>query len=186
MELKNDKRIKYTIYVLSVVIPAAVAALFGIKIQGVDLSFLPPIYATINGLTAVTLIAALFSIKKGNRTLHERLMKLSILFSILFLLGYVAYHMTSDPTIYGDLNGDKVLSIEEASQIKGTVMIYYSLLISHILLSVAVIPLVLFSYFFAWKGDFVKHKKWVNYAFPIWLYVAISGVVVFVMISSFY
>lgn len=166
-KVKNARKL---IIVLSIVIPLAVAILFKIKIPGYDLSFLPPFYAGINGLTALLLIGALIAIKNKNVTLHQTLIQSSLFLSVLFLLCYVAYHITSDSTEYkGNLPG-----------------IYFPLLISHIVLSVAVIPIVLFTYLFAWQGDFVKHKKWTKFAFPIWLYVAVTGVIVYFMISPFY
>ncbi len=171
--LKNDKQIakfRKLIIVISIVIPIAVAALFGIKVDGVDLSFLPPFYAGINGLTAVLLIGALVAIKSKNMNLHQRLIQTCLTLSLLFLLCYVAYHMTSDSTPYG-------------GEIK---VLYYFILISHILLSIAVIPVVLFTYLFAWEGKFDKHKKWTRFAFPIWLYVAVTGVIVYLMISPYY
>ncbi|MGM0477919.1 MAG: DUF420 domain-containing protein [Bacteroidota bacterium] len=158
------------IIALSIVIPVAVALLFGIRIEGLDFSFLPPIYATINGLTAVILIVALVAIKAKNIRLHQRLIQFALVLSLLFLVAYVLYHMTSESTPYGG----------EWSYL------YYFILISHIFLSVVVIPIVLFAYLHAWKGDYEKHKKWVKFAFPIWLYVAITGVVVYLMISPFY
>lgn len=171
--LKNEDQIakfRKLIIAVSIVIPLAVAALFGIKVEGVDLSFLPPLYAGINGLTAVLLIGALVAIKSKNRNLHQRLIQTCLGLSLLFLLCYVAYHMTSDSTPYG---GEMKL-------------LYYFILISHIFLSIAVIPVVLFTYLFAWEGKFEKHKKWTRFAFPIWLYVAITGVVVYQMISPYY
>jgi putative membrane protein len=171
--LKNDKQIakfRKLIIVISIVIPIAVAALFGIKVDGVDLSFLPPFYAGINGLTAVLLIGALVAIKSKNMNLHQRLIQTCLALSLLFLLCYVAYHMTSDSTPFG-------------GEMK---VLYYFILISHILLSIAVIPVVLFTYLFAWEGKFDKHKKWTRFAFPIWLYVAVTGVIVYLMISPFY
>ena len=155
---------------VSIIIPIAVAALFGIKIEGIDLSFLPPFYATLNGITAVLLVLALVFIKKGNMKLHQRTIQACLAISLLFLLCYVAYHMTSDSTVY------------EGSY----KAIYYFILISHILLSVAVIPVVLFTYLFALEGNYVKHKKYTRFAFPIWLYVAVTGVVVYWMISPYY
>ena len=166
-KVKNARKL---IIVLSIVIPLAVAILFKVKIPGYDLSFLPPFYAGINGLTAILLIGALIAIKNKNVNLHQTLIQSSLILSVLFLLCYVAYHITSDSTAYkGDLPG-----------------VYFPLLISHIVLSVAVIPIVLFTYLFAWQGDFVKHKKWTKFAFPIWLYVAVTGVIVYFMISPFY
>ena len=164
------KSLRKLIILLSVVIPIAVAVLFTIKIPGVDFSFLPPIYASINGLTAILLICALISIKTKNIKLHQRLIQTCLLLSLLFLVSYVAYHMTSESTTY-------------LGEFKGA---YYFILISHILLSIGVIPIVLFTYLFAYQGKFEKHKKWTRFAFPIWLYVAITGVVVYWMISPFY
>jgi len=147
--------------------------LFGIKIPNVEpLNFLPPIYATINGLTAILLVMAVIAIKKGKRKLHESLMKTSLVFSLLFLVMYVAYHMTSNTTVYG---GEGVLKY-----------VYYFVLISHILLSIIIIPLVLISYTRALSGLFVDHKKMARIAFPLWLYVAVTGVIVYLMISPYY
>jgi putative membrane protein len=171
--LKSEAQIakfRKLIIAVSIVIPIAVAALFGIRIDGIDFSFLPPFYAGINGLTAILLISALLAIKSKNMVLHQRLIQVCLMLSLLFLLCYVAYHMTSDSTAYG-------------GNMKG---VYYFILISHILLSVAVIPVVLFTYLFAWEGKFDKHKKWTRFAFPIWLYVAVTGVIVYWMISPFY
>jgi putative membrane protein len=94
--------------------------------------------------------------------------------------------MASDPTIYGDADGNKELSLKEINAVSGSAIYYYLLLVSHILFSVFIIPLVLFSYFYAWTGDYTKHKKWTKIAFPLWLYVAVTGVVVFWMISPYY
>ena len=170
LEPSKLRKARIAIYVASFAIPVVVAVLFGVKIDGVDLSFLPTVYASINGVTAVILVAALIAIKKKNTSLHRGLMRFSLLLSLLFLACYVAYHMTSDSTTYGgDYN-----------------TIYLIILISHIILSVVVIPLVLFTYLFAWEGNFVKHKKWTRFTWPIWFYVAVSGVVVYAMISPFY
>ncbi len=168
-ELKSTKYRKIVI-ALSIIIPIAVAALFGIKIPGINLSFLPPFYASINAITAVLLILALVFIKNGHRRKHQITIQLCMVLSIIFLLSYIAYHITSDSTVY-------------AGKFK---ISYYIILISHIVLSVAVIPIVLFAYLFAWEGDFVRHKKWNRFAFPIWLYVAVTGVIVYWMISPFY
>ena len=169
-----DKELKYKklIIGLSVAIPLAVAILFGVKIEGFDFSFLPPIYATVNGVTAVLLVAALGAIKNGKVKLHENLMKTCIGLSASFLVMYVLYHMTSESTPYGG---------------EGTIRyVYFFILISHILLSIAVIPLVLFSFVRALSDQFDKHRKLARITFPIWLYVAITGVVIYIMISPYY
>lgn len=167
----KQKKVKLLIYLLSIVIPVVVAALFGApKVKGIDTSFLPPIYATINGITALSLLGALIAVKNKNIALHRKLIRFALMLSILFLGCYVAYHLTSESTSYvGSLR-----------------TIYFTLLISHISLSIIVIPLVLFTYLFAWQGDFERHKKWTRFTWPIWFYVALSGVVVFWMISPFY
>lgn len=180
------KQIRWAIIALSVAVPLIVAGLFAIKVEGVDFSFLPPIYASLNGITAVLLIAAYIAILKKKQAVHRASIRMALLCSLLFLAGYVAYHMTSDPTIYGDANKDGLLDLNEIEAIKGTATYYYILLISHVLLSIFVIPVVLFTYFYAWTGDFVKHRKWTKIAFPMWLYVAISGVVVYLLISAYY
>lgn len=163
---------KKLIIILSVVLPLAVAALFGIKIPGYDFSFLPPIYATLNGITAILLIGAVIAIKNKQRKLHEMLMKICILCSALFLVMYVAYHMTSDSTPYG---GEGAMRT-----------IYFFILITHIILSVAVVPFVLFTFSRALSGDFERHKALAKFTFPIWLYVAVTGVIVYLMISPYY
>ena len=170
---ENDKKYNRLIWILSILIPVAVAALFGVRIPGVErLGFLPPIYATINALTAVLLIVSVFQIKKGNRKNHEFLMKTAIVFSILFLVLYVAYHMTSDSTKYG---GEGALKY-----------IYYFVLLTHIVLSITVIPFVLITFVRGITGQIEKHKKIARITFPLWLYVAISGVIVYLMISPYY
>lgn len=175
--IQNEKKYNKWIVALSIVIPLAVAALFGIKLKdfGIDiepLTFLPPIYATINGLTAIILLLAVSAIKKGNRKLHERLMKFAISLSVVFLLLYIAYHMTSDSTKYG---GEGVIAYA-----------YYFILITHILLSIAVIPFVLITYVRAITNNIERHKKIARITFPLWLYVAVTGVIVYLMISPYY
>ena len=172
-----DKKYNTLIVLVSIVIPVVVAILFNVKLKdlGYDvepLSFLPPIYATINGITAVVLIAAVMAIKKGNRKFHERLMTFAIALSLAFLVMYVAYHMTSDSTKFGGEGWIK--------------FVYFFILISHILLSIAVIPLVLFTYVRALASKFDHHKKIAKITFPIWLYVAVTGVIVYLMIAPYY
>ncbi len=175
------------IIVLSVIIPIAVALLFKVRIPGVErLGFLPPIYATINAVTAVLLVLAVVQIKKGNRRLHEKFIKTAMIFSVLFLILYVAYHATADATKFGDTNYDGVVSEVERAALGGVAYMYYFLLLTHILLSIVVIPFVLFTYARAINQDFERHKKIAKITFPLWLYVAVSGVVVYVMISPYY
>lgn len=169
----TEKKYNRWIVILSISIPLVVAVLFGVKIPNVaPLSFLPPIYATINGVTALLLIIAVWMIKNGKRKSHEFLMKTCIGLSAAFLLMYIAYHMTSASTSYG---GEGIIKY-----------FYYAILISHILLSIGVIPLVLITYVRALAKRFDKHKKIARITFPLWLYVAVSGVIVYLMISPYY
>jgi len=170
MKTSQEKKYNRIITILSIVLPLAIAGLFGVKIDLEIPVFLPPIYATTNGITSLVLIAAIIAIKKGNRQLHEGLIKTAMLLSILFLVMYILYHMTSNSTPY------------EGSQ-KG---IYFFILISHIILSIAVIPFALITYVRAKLGKFEQHKKIAKYTFPLWLYVAITGVIVYLMIAPYY
>ena len=167
---ESEKKYNKWILILSIVIPLVVGALFRVKLDIELPVFLPPIYATINGLTALILMFAVDQIKQGNRQLHEKLMKSAIALSVLFLVMYVLYHMTSDSTSY------------EGSYRT----VYFIILISHIVLSIAVIPFVLVTYIRAMANSFDRHKKIARITFPLWLYVAVSGVVVYIMISPYY
>jgi putative membrane protein len=162
----DEKKYNKWIVILSIVIPVVVAILFGIKIDVELPIFLPPVYATINALTAIILIIAVWAIKNKKRNLHENLMKFAI------LVMYVAYHMTSDSTRFG---GEGII-----------IYIYYFILITHILLSVIIIPFVLITYVRAITNNFERHKKIAKVTFPLWLYVAITGVIVYLMISPYY
>ena len=173
--MSNPEELKYKkiIWILSIGVPVAVALLFLVRIPNVEsLNFLPPIYATINGLTALLLIIAYWAVINKKLILHERLMKISIFLSVVFLVMYIAYHMTSEPTPFGGSGNIKYL--------------YYFILISHILLSIFIIPMVLITYVRAITKMFDKHKKIGKITFPIWLYIAVTGVIVYLMISPYY
>jgi putative membrane protein len=171
--LQGREPYKKLIVGLSILIPLVVAVLFGMpKVKGYDTSFLPPIYATVNGLTAILLVTAVIAIKNGKRLLHERLTRSCILLSASFLVMYVIYHLTSESTKFG---GEGAIRY-----------VYLFILVTHIFLSIAVIPLVLFTFARAWSGNFERHRKLAKITFPIWLYVAVTGVVVYLMISPYY
>ncbi|MBI3143033.1 MAG: DUF420 domain-containing protein [Bacteroidetes bacterium] len=167
------KRLNRVAVVLSIAIPVLVGLLFRKRmVYGWDVSFLPPIYAIINALTALLLPIALLAIKLKKQVLHRRIMQVCLALSAVFLLLYTLYHMGSDPTPYGGVGMLKT--------------IYYLLLVSHIFLSAAVVPLVLFTYVRAVTGSFDRHRKLARIAFPVWWYVAASGVAVYVLISPYY
>lgn len=172
-----EKKYNGLIIAVSLAIPIVVAILFKIKLKdyGIDvepLNFLPPIYALINVVTAVLLMLGVYSIKNGNKKMHQKMMQSAIACSIVFLVMYVAYHMTSDSTPFGGVGLIRY--------------VYYFILITHIILSIAVIPLVLFTYVRALSERFDKHKKIAKITFPIWLYVAVTGVIVYLMIAPYY
>jgi putative membrane protein len=177
VDIDREKKYNKWIVALSVIIPVAVAALFGVNLRslGFDvepLTFLPPIYASVNGLTALILVFAVVAIKNKNRKLHERLMKFAITLSVAFLLMYIVYHMTSDSTKFG---GEGYIRY-----------IYYFILFTHIVLSVIIIPFVLITYVRAITNNIERHKKIAKITFPMWLYVAVTGVIVYAMISPYY
>jgi len=170
---KSTLKYKNWIILVSIAIPIVVAFLFRIRLENVkSLSFLPPIYAAVNGYTAIILLVALWAIKNRKINLHEQMMKTAIGLSLAFLIMYVAYHITSDPTPFG---GEGVIKT-----------VYYIILISHIVLSVAIIPLVLISFVRGISQQFTLHRKIARITFPIWLYVTITGVIVYYMISPYY
>jgi len=181
-----EKKYRKLIIALSIIIPVAVAALFGIKIEGVDFSFLPPIYATINGITAAVLVISLMAIKNKLIGMHQRLNTFAVILSTAFLVMYVLYHITSAETKFGDQDGDGILNDAEIFSVGSMRYLYYALLISHIALSVVVIPFVLFTYVKGMSMKIASHKKLARITWPMWFYVAISGVVVYMMISPYY
>lgn len=172
-----EKKYSIWIWILSIAIPVVVAVLFSVNLHdlGYDvkpLSFLPPIYAAINGLTAVLLFWAVRAVKKGNRQLHERLIKVCIGCSVAFLAMYVAYHMTSIETKFG---GEGAIRY-----------VYFFILITHILLSIIIIPFVLVTFVRGISGAYERHKKLARITYPMWMYVAVTGVIVYIMISPYY
>lgn len=172
-----EKKFSKFIIAVSIIIPVVVAILFSVKLKDFGynvepLSFLPPIYATTNGITAIVLVLGVIAIKNGKQKLHERLMTFAIALSVAFLVMYVAYHMTSDSTKFG---GEGIIRY-----------VYFFILVTHILLSIVIIPLVLITYVRALAQRFDRHRKIARITFPLWLYVAVTGVVVYLMISPYY
>lgn len=172
-----EKKYSVWIWILSIAIPVVVAVLFSVNLHdlGYDvkpLTFLPPIYATINGITAVLLFWAVAAVKKGNIQLHEKLIKVCIGCSLAFLAMYVAYHMTSIETKFG---GEGVIRY-----------VYFFILFTHILLSIIIIPFVLVTFVRGIAGAYERHKKLARITYPMWLYVAVTGVIVYLMISPYY
>lgn len=171
----SEKHTSYSLWIvlLSVLIPLSIMFLYNMeKIEGRDFSFLPTTYAMTNGLTSLCLILGVIAIKNGKMNTHKALMTTAIILSIYFLAAYVIYHATTEETKYGGEGWDRY--------------IYFFILITHILLSLVTVPLVLITYTRALAKRFDKHKRIARITFPIWLYVSLTGVIIYLMISPYY
>lgn len=185
--VKNYTR---AIIIVSVAIPAAVAFLILGPQSKLNLGFnthsLPLFHAILNSSTAILLLASLYFIKNGQVTAHKRANWIAVVLSVIFLVSYVTYHATNPSTRFGDLNHDGLLSDAEKQQAGVLRYVYYFILSSHIILSAIIIPFVLFTMQRAYQERFDKHRRLAKITWPMWLYVAITGVVVYVMISPYY
>ncbi|HHP7241589.1 MAG TPA: DUF420 domain-containing protein [Cyclobacteriaceae bacterium] len=155
-------------------------------LMGSWVKILPHLNGVINSLTCITLIVGLVAIKRGDQSTHKKAMITSFSLGAIFLISYVIYHFSVESTVYGDINGDGSLSKSELVSIQSSRGIYLFVLISHILLSIGVVPLVLFSILYAITGKFGQHKKIVRYTWPIWFYVSLTGVITYLLISPYY
>ena len=186
---KNDKRAKVFIWAVSIIVFMAVAFLTKVKLNA-NLGFNPHIFAAINAMinsiVAVLLLVALLAVKSKRYLLHKNIMLAAIILSVLFLISYICHHLLSGDTKYGDINHDGILSMDEKTLAGSMRYIYYFILITHIPLAGIILPFILFTAYRALTGDYEKHKKLVRITWPIWFYVAVSGVVVYLMISPYY
>jgi putative membrane protein len=186
---KNDKKAHWLIWIFSSIVFLAVTVLDKITVQA-DLGFDPHIFAMlsagINAGVSVLLVVALVLVKQKKFALHKNVMLFTMLLSILFLVFYIAHHLFTGETKYGDLNHDGLLGEDEKS-VAGTLRyVYYFIISTHITLAGIVMPFVLYSAYRGLTGEYQLHKKLVRYTFPVWLYVAVTGVIVYLMISPFY
>lgn len=186
---KDDKRARILIWSVSIIVFVAVAFLSGIKLN-FNLSFDPHIFAefnaVVNSCVAILLVAALVAVKKKRYILHEKIMITAIILSVLFLVSYICHHLLSGETKFGDLNHDGILSPDEKLLAGSLRYVYYAILITHIPLAGIILPFILFTAYRALSGDYKKHRKIARYTWPIWFYVAVSGVVVYLLISPYY
>lgn len=186
---KDDKKAKLFIYTVSFVVFAAVVFLSKYKLDvntGFDIHLFAKANAVINSMVAVLLLAGLFTIKQKSYILHKKIMLSAIFLSVLFLVSYIAHHLLAGDTKFGDLNHDGMLSIDEKAAAGSVRMIYYFILITHIPLAAVILPFILFTAYRALTGEYDKHKKLVRITWPVWFYVAVTGVVVYMMISPYY
>jgi putative membrane protein len=175
------------------VVTAAVLFLVGLMRQvkiplpaGWDLSFLPPFHASLNALTAVVLVLALYYIKKKNITMHRRMIYVAMGLSVLFLLSYVAYHFTTPETLFGDADHNGVVSAAESAALGEMRTVYLVLLISHITLAGLTLPFILFTFVRAYTNQIERHRRMARWVFPLWLYVAVTGPICYLMLMPYY
>lgn len=184
------RKIQNIILFLSIFIPLVVAFLLfmptRLTISGNWNLLLPHINGSINTITSLVLLFGFFMIKKQNRSLHKKAMSTAFFLGVLFLISYILYHSTTPSTVFGDINHDGLLDNEESLLIGSKRLVYLIILLSHILLAIIVVPFVLFAFYFALSEKFDKHKKIVKFTLPIWLYVSVSGVVVYLLIRPYY
>lgn len=186
---KNDKKARLFIYTVSLVVFAAVVFLSKYKLDvalGFNVHVFAKANAVINSGVAVLLLAGLFAAKQKKFAVHKKIMLAAIALSLLFLLSYIAHHLLAGDTRFGDMDHDGILSIDERTAAGTARLIYYAVLITHIPLAAIILPFILFAAYRALSGDYEKHKKIVRITWPVWFYVAVSGVVVYRMISPYY
>ncbi|PZF74474.1 DUF420 domain-containing protein [Taibaiella soli] len=172
---KNDKQARLLILVVSFVVFAAVALLSKFKLE-VDLGFNPHLFATfnavINTMVSILLVAALIAVKKKNYEAHKKMMMTAMVLSILFLVSYIAHHLLAGETKYGGTGALRY--------------IYYFILATHIPLAAIILPFILFTAYRSLTGEFAKHKKLARYTWPLWFYVSVTGVLVYLLIAPYY
>ena len=186
---KNDRNARIFIWSASIIVFIGIAFLSRVKLN-LSLNFDPHIFATINAgvnsIVAFLLIAGLLTVKSKNYIAHKKIMLAAISLSVLFLISYVCHHLFSGDTKYGDLNRDGILSPDEKALAGSVRYVYYFILITHIPLAGIILPFILFTAYRALSGDYRRHKKLARITWPIWFYVAVTGVIVYLMISPYY
>jgi putative membrane protein len=183
------KKMKRWAWVITAVVLLLVGLMRRVKIplpEGVDLGFLASFHATVNAITALVLIAAFYFIRQKNVERHRKAIYIAFGLSVIFLLSYVSYHITMPETIFGDLNHDGLLSPEEKIAAGGTRMVYLIILGTHILLAGLILPFILFTFIRAYTNQIESHKKMARWVFPLWLYVAITGPIVYILLLPYY
>ena len=188
---KNDKKAKWLITIFSAIVFILISILGKYNLAGTvslpfDVHVFALINALINSLVVVLLIAGLLAVKKKNHLLHKKIMLFAMALSVLFLVSYICHHLLAGEAIYGDTDGVKGLNNSEKLAAGSMRSIYLAILITHIPLAGLALPFILFAAYRALTGDYEKHKKIVRIIYPVWLYVAVTGVIVYLMISPYY
>lgn len=186
---QNDKKAKVFIWIVSIIVFLAIAALSRIKLDikvGFDSHYFAAANAIINACVSVLLLAGLLAVKGKKFHLHKNLMIGAIILSILFLISYVCHHLTTGDTKFGDVNGDGILSLDEKELVGNLRYFYYFILLTHIPLAGIILPFILFTAYRGLSGNYLKHKKLARITWPVWFYVAVTGVVIYLMVSPYY
>ena len=186
---KNDKKAYWLIGIFSVIVFAVVVSLGQINLKisvGFDVHIFAKINAVLNSFVAVLLITALVAVKNGQYTLHKKMMLAAMVLSILFLVSYITHHLLAGDSKFGDINHDGLLSDDEKLQAGSMRIVYYLLLVTHIILASLILPIILFTAYRGLTGEYAAHKRLAKYTWPLWLYVAVTGPVVYLMIRPYY
>ena len=188
--LAPNKKLQNIIIGVSVAIPVVVAVLLYLpasaRINDLDVTFLPHLNAVLNSATALCLLVSLWAILNKKVEVHRAANLTALGLSTIFLACYVTYHYSAESTVFGDLNGNHVLDASERADIGSMRTWYLVLLLSHIALATVIVPFVLFSFYYSLTGQFAKHKRLSRFTWPMWFYVAVTGVVVYMMIRPYY
>ena len=188
---KNDSKAKWLIGIISVIVFCTVTVLGKYNLAGkvtlpFDVHIFALINACLNGCVAFLLVLGLVTVKQKKYQLHKSIMLLALLLSVLFLVSYICHHLFAGETVFGEIDGIKGLSESEIAAVGSTRSIYLLILLTHIPLAGLVLPFILLAAYRALTGEFAQHKKLVRYVWPIWFYVAVTGVIVYLMISPYY
>ena len=186
---KNDSQAKWLIGIVSFVIFTAIVILSRVKID-VDTGFNVHVFALINAcintVVSILLILGLLTVKRRNYILHKRIMLAAMILSVAFLISYISHHLLAGDTRFGDVNHDNTVDPSELLAVGNTRLIYFAILITHIFLAAVILPFILFTTYRAMVAEWSKHRKLAKLTWPIWLYVSVTGVVVYLMISPYY
>lgn len=186
---KNDGKAKWLIGIFSVVVFTAVLVLGKVKLNvdlGFDIHVFAKANAFINGLIALLLVAALVAVKQKKFLLHKKIMITALVFSVLFLVSYIAHHLLAGEAKFGDADHDGLVSAAEKLAVGNVRLVYFVILITHIFLAAVILPFILFTAYRGLTAEYASHKKIARITWPLWFYVAVTGPVVYYMISPYY
>jgi putative membrane protein len=182
-----ERKLNRVAWALSAVVLLLVGLMRTVRIPtSIDFSFLPPVHATLNALAAVALVAALVFIKKKQIERHRAAIYAAMGLSVLFLISYVVYHFTSAEVRFGDVDHNGVVDAAERAAVGGLRPVYLVLLITHVTLAGVILPFILFTFNRAFTGQYARHRAMARWVFPLWLYVAVSGPLCYLMLRPFY